>query len=86
MGDVMAALPEFILALAAMALLMYGAFAGDGATRRISYLSIIVLAVAAVALSARGGAFAVLFGGQFVVDQFGLFMKWLVLIDRKSVV
>ena len=80
MGNVMAALPEFILALAAMALLMYGAFAGDGATRRISYLSIIVLAVAAVALSARGGAFAVLFGGQFVVDQFGLFMKWLVLI------
>ena len=80
MGPIDAALPEFIIALSAMALLMYGAFAGDRATRGISYASILVLAVAAVALSARGGAYAVLFGGQFIVDQFALFMKWLVLI------
>ena len=40
MGPIDAALPEFIIALSAMALLMYGAFAGDRATRDISYASI----------------------------------------------
>jgi NADH-quinone oxidoreductase subunit N len=67
------------LAVVGMTLLVYGAFRGDGHTRRISWMVAATL-VAALALElALGAARAVTFSGMFVTDGFAIFMKVLVL-------
>ena len=78
--DFLPALPEIVLACAAMALLLVGVFRGEGSTRLVSWLSVLVLililALAAdVGLDRRIG-----FYGMFVTDAFALFMKALVLV------
>ena len=76
--DILSVLPELVLACFAMALLMLGAFRGDRSGRAVSWLAVAALAAAglAVSVTAEGTAF----GGQFVVDDFARFMKWLVLL------
>ncbi|MBM3574078.1 MAG: NADH-quinone oxidoreductase subunit NuoN, partial [Alphaproteobacteria bacterium] len=75
------ALPELVLAVLAMALLMYGAFGGDRNSRAFAWLTVLSLAATAVALFAIGNGERVeTFGGQFVLDSFGRFMKALVLL------
>jgi NADH-quinone oxidoreductase subunit N len=82
--DVMAALPEIFLAIAAMTLLVLGAFQGDRAAREIAWLSVAALVVAfalvASPLYAHGPGRLVSLYGLFVTDGFGAFMKMLVLI------
>jgi NADH-quinone oxidoreductase subunit N len=78
--NLLPALPEIFLALAAMALLMLGVFRGDGSTRLVSWLSVGALAVAAVLVLSMGDARTVTFNGLFVMDRFGVFMKVLVLL------
>jgi NADH-quinone oxidoreductase subunit N len=78
--DLTPALPEIFLAVAAMALLMVGAFRGDGATRPVAWMSVAALAVAAFLVLGLGDARTVTFNGLFVMDAFGTFMKVLVLI------
>jgi len=74
-------LPEIVLACGGMALLMVGAFRGDAATRSVSWIAVLVLAVAGVVASGiTGNVRQVAFGGQFVIDDFAHFAKWLVLI------
>jgi NADH-quinone oxidoreductase subunit N len=63
-----------------MALLMYGAFAGDRAFRAISWIAVLGLVVAGVVLSVVSGPRTLTYGNQFVLDGFAHFMKWLVLI------
>ncbi len=73
------ALPELFLALAAMALLMYGVFRGERADDSVSWLAIGALGVAALLLpwgAERGEAF----DRMFVSDRFALFMKSLALL------
>ena len=77
--DLMPALPEIFLAVAGMALLMFGTFRGDGSTRQTCYLTIACLVAAAVLLSFVAKP-AVTFGGLFVIDTFAGFMKSLVLL------
>lgn len=75
------ALPEIVVALGAMAVLMYGAFAreSEASATLASWLAILVL-VAAAALVLRGSADTVsLFDGAFVSDAFARFVKLLVL-------
>ena len=73
------ALPEMLLAASAMALLILGAFRGEGSTRLVSWLAIAALiAVLAIAF-AGGSARRIGFYGMFVTDAFALFMKSLVL-------
>ena len=72
--------PELLIACAAMVFLVYGVFRGDTATRNLSWLSVLVLAVAGIMLITVSAETTVAFGGQFVVDGFAYFMKWLVLI------
>ena len=74
------ALPEIFLAVAAMALLMLGVFRGDGSTRLVSWLGVAAMAVAAVIVLSLGATREVTFNGLFVMDSFGVFMKVLVLI------
>jgi len=76
--DLLPALPELFLAVAGMALLMLGVFMGDRSTRLVSYLSALALVIAGVlVLTGEEGRTA--FAGLFVVDDFAVFMKVLVL-------
>ncbi|SMH52211.1 NADH-quinone oxidoreductase subunit NuoN [Azospirillum agricola] len=78
--DIWPALPEIFLAAAAMALLMLGVFRGDGFTRPVSYLTVVVMLLAAVLTMGYGTGRVVTFNGLFVMDAFGVFMKVLVLV------
>jgi len=85
--DIVPALPEIFLALAAMALLMFGVFQreGDSATMvrqnrlmiRLGAIALLLALLLVVTISARGPVLA--FGGMFIVDDYGIFFKVLVL-------
>jgi NADH-quinone oxidoreductase subunit N len=78
--DFLPALPEIVLACAAMLLLLVGVFRGEGSTKLVSWLSVLVL-IGILALAARFDSERhVAFYGMFITDSFGLFMKALVLI------
>ncbi len=80
MNDLLLVLPELIVAGAAIVLLMVGAFAGRERVALILWLAVLALvaAAAAILLTERGAGVA--FGGLFVVEPFGDFMKLLVLL------
>ena len=73
------ATPELILAVGALALLMIGVFSGDKSTNTVMGLSVALLVVVGLWIifaPATGEAF----GGVYVADAFGNFMKVLALI------
>ncbi len=76
------ALPEIWVAIAAMVLLLVGAFLGDRAMRPVGLLAMASMVVAVILVLSRdvaaGPQFA--FGGHFVVDGFATFSKVLTLI------
>ena len=82
--DLITALPELLLACVAMALLMFGVFRGDGATPMVLLLSVVTLVVliGLIALGPRGEGLA--FGGLFISDFYGDFMKVLVLVGSAT--
>jgi len=80
MPNLIPALPEIVLACSSMALLMVGVFRGGSSTRTVSWISVLVLIVAGIVLSGTQHGRMTTFGGQFVIDDFGHFMKWLIII------
>ncbi|HEV2099252.1 MAG TPA: NADH-quinone oxidoreductase subunit NuoN, partial [Stellaceae bacterium] len=78
-SDVLPALPEILLAAAAMALLVVGAWRGEGSTRLVSWLAVAALIVVLGVALFGGSERRVGFYGMFVTDAFALFMKALVL-------
>jgi NADH-quinone oxidoreductase subunit N len=80
------ALPEIVLAVGAMALLMVGAFRGEGSTSTLSGLSVMLLIVAGVLILLMSGERTVAFGGSFVVDPFSKFLKLLVLVGSTGAI
>src|SRR5213596_1048703 len=73
-------LPELVLAVGAMALLMLGAYRGEGTTRLVTTLAVVLLVVTgALELLLPAGKLTT-FGGSFIVDDFARFMKILALI------
>lgn len=72
------ALPEIILSLGAIALLMVAAFAGDGSTRLINWLSVGLLVAAGLALTGAAGSGGDGFAGLYRADAFGTFAKVLI--------
>ncbi|HEY6834382.1 MAG TPA: NADH-quinone oxidoreductase subunit NuoN [Pseudolabrys sp.] len=77
--DLLPVLPEIALACGAMVMLMVGAFAGEGSSRVVNGLCVIILiAVGALVLWLPAGRF-VLFNGSFVVDDYARFLKLLTL-------
>ena len=72
--------PELFLACSAMALLILGAFRGDGATRFVSWTAVLALVIASLFVLGLGGARDTAFNGMFVTDAFASFMKMLVLL------
>jgi NADH-quinone oxidoreductase subunit N len=73
-------LPELVLAIGAMALLMLGAFRGQGTTRLVAALAICLLVLVGVLELMLPGGKLVTFGGSFIVDDFARFLKILALI------
>jgi NADH-quinone oxidoreductase subunit N len=74
------ALPEIALACAAMLLLLIGVFRGEGSTRLVSWLAVLVLIGILILAANLGLNRRVAFYGMFVTDTFALFMKTLVLV------
>ena len=72
-GALSLALPELALAVAALALLVLGAFRGDRSTWLVSALSVLSLIVAGVL--AATGAYGSAFSGGFVADNASAFAK-----------
>jgi len=74
------ALPEILLAGAAMVLLLVGVFRGEGSARLVSWLAVAVLIAVLVVAVLFGGERRIGFYGMFVTDAFAVFMKTLVLV------
>jgi NADH-quinone oxidoreductase subunit N len=72
--------PELVLAVGAMALLMLGAFRGEGTTRLVNALAVCLLVLVGVLELMLPGGKLVTFGGGFIVDDFARFLKILALI------
>ena len=73
-------LPELVLAVGAMALLMLGAFRGQGATRLVTGLAVLLLIVTGILELMLPAGRLTTFGGSFIVDDFARFLKILALI------
>ncbi len=79
--NLLAALPEIFLAVAAMALLILGVFQGEArAAKEVSWLSVVVLVMAIFMVGAQNGVRHVTLAGMFITDGYGIFAKILVLI------
>jgi NADH-quinone oxidoreductase subunit N len=76
---IMPAVPEIVLACAALALLMVGVFARGNATRLVAQLAVVILIFVAILVIGHGGGRITAFNGLFVMDGFGVFTKTLVL-------
>src|ERR1041384_8086512 len=73
------ATPELILAVGALALLMVGVFSGDKSTTTVTGLAVALLVIAGLWI-VFNPASGVAFGGAFIADAFGNFMKVIALI------
>jgi NADH-quinone oxidoreductase subunit N len=78
--DIMIALPELFVAVAAMLLLMFGVFQGNQSARLVSWLGVGVLFIAAILVLAGPASRVVGFNDLFVVDEFANFAKVLLLL------
>ena len=72
--------PELVLAGFAMALMLYGVFRGEQSARSVSWLAVVTLIVVMVVLLALPVDGRTVVWQHFVLDDFGRFMKSLVLI------
>jgi NADH-quinone oxidoreductase subunit N len=82
--DLLPALPEIYLGCSAMALLMLGAFRGEGSTRIVSWLAVAVLVAAIGLVISVGTERHVALNGMFITDGFAAFMKIFVLIGSAA--
>jgi len=73
-------LPELILSVGSLALLMVAAFAGDRATRTISWLAVALFVAASLALLGPAGHGGEAFDGLYRADSFAAFSKLLIYI------
>src|SRR5438128_36366 len=73
-------LPELVLAVGAMALLMLGAYRGEGTTRLVTTLAVVLLVVTGLLELMLPAGKLTSFGGSFIVDDFARFLKILAII------
>jgi NADH-quinone oxidoreductase subunit N len=78
--DLVPVLPEIVLVIGAMLLLLGGTFGRGNAWKPIAIAAIVLLIATAVIVAWLPGDRLVAFGGSFVVDSFGRFLKLLALI------
>jgi NADH-quinone oxidoreductase subunit N len=72
--------PEMVLAVGAMALLMLGAYRGQGTTALVTGLAVCLLVVTGVLELMLPSGKLTTFGGSFIVDDFARFLKIVALI------
>src|SRR6266542_3932407 len=72
-------LPEMVLAVGAMALLMFGVFRGERASSMVNWAAIALLVLVAIIVALLPQGRLTSFGGSFVLDNFARFMKVLAL-------
>ena len=85
--DLIPALPEIFLAIAAMLLLMLGVFSRDeSGARTVSYGCILVLIVAIIFVGLVTDGRTTTFGGAFVTDTFAVYIKALVLVSAAAAI
>ena len=77
-------LPELVLAVGAMALLMVGAYRGQGTTGLVTGLSVGLLVVVGVLELLLPAGKLTTFNGSFIVDDFARFLKVLSLIGSAA--
>jgi len=73
-------MPEIVLALGAMALLMLGAYRGQGTTSLVTVLAVCLLVLTGVLELTLPAGKLTTFGGSFIVDDFARFLKIVALI------
>src|SRR5579864_7092186 len=73
-------LPELVLAVGAMALLMLGAYRGQGTTSLITGLALLLLVIVGLLELMLPAGKLTTFNGSFIVDDFARFLKILALI------
>ena len=78
--DLLPALPELFLAVAAMVLMMIGVFRADRTSTVVSWLAVLALIVDLVLVQRGPHVRTVTFNGMFVTEHFAIFMKSLILI------
>src|SRR2546430_15694391 len=77
-------LPELVLAVGAMALLMLGAYRGEGTTRLVTSLAVVLWGVTGLLELMLPAGKLTTFGGSFIVDDFARFLKILTLIGSAA--
>ena len=78
-ADAAAVFPEIVLAILAMALLMFGVFRREDTAEKAANAAVLALAIVAALVLWSGTGRAEAFGGAFVTDSFARLMKLLVL-------
>jgi NADH-quinone oxidoreductase subunit N len=73
-------MPEIVLAVGAMALLMLGAYRGQGTTALVTGLAVCLLVATGVLELMLPAGKLTTFGGSFIVDDFARFLKIVALI------
>ncbi|HCP01461.1 MAG: NADH-quinone oxidoreductase subunit NuoN [Alphaproteobacteria bacterium] len=71
--------PELFIAVTGMAMLMYGAFRGEASTGFLTWVGVVVMAVAVLLVLAGPSGKTSAFNGQFMVDAFAVFTKVLLI-------
>jgi NADH-quinone oxidoreductase subunit N len=80
------ALPEIILAVGAMALILFGAFRGENSTPLVNTAALLLLALAFLAVLGLPSTRVTTFNNAFVVDGFAKFMKALTLLGSMAAI
>ncbi|MBS27563.1 MAG: NADH-quinone oxidoreductase subunit NuoN [Alphaproteobacteria bacterium] len=78
-ADISVIWPELFVAVAAMVMLMYGAFRGEDSGRTVTWVGVLVLVVAGLLVLAGPNGPVAAFNGQFMVDAFAVFTKVLLI-------
>jgi NADH-quinone oxidoreductase subunit N len=73
--NLLPALPEIVLALGALALLLYGSIRGETSVKTVHTGAVLVLILATLAILAVPTGSVTTFGGAFVLDGFARFAK-----------
>lgn len=85
-ADLTVVLPEIILALYAMAALLYGVYTGkDQSAPLLLWLTSAVMAVVAIWIAINGQGTNTAFGGMFVDDGFARFAKVVILLSAAAI-
>jgi NADH-quinone oxidoreductase subunit N len=71
--------PELFVAIAAMGMLMFGAFRKENPARIVSWMGVGVFVAAGVLVFAGPAETSLAFGSQFIVDDFAVFAKILLI-------